>query len=170
MLSWPPISPNPQSIWASMGCTCNLQDLKDLLLMSWFQIPQDKFRGLDTSELIWLHNGGLYDTLVRWFLMLWLISVYIILSSCLSIQQPFCVILHNLISQLSFGSSLPWGIDSSLCIYEWTYVSLHASCKSLTIPPSFDRQSFKTGEPVLHNPSLTKFKLQVPTRLLLWHK
>lgn len=49
--------------------------------------------------------------------MLWLISVYIILSSCLSIHQPFCVILHNLISQLSFGSSLPWGIDSSLCIY-----------------------------------------------------
>ncbi len=79
--------------------------------------------------------------------------------------------IAKLISQLSFGSFLPWGIDIFLCIYEWTYVSLHASweCKSLTIPPSFDRQSFKTGEPVLHNPSLTKFELQVPTRLLLWH-
>ncbi len=99
-------------------------------------------------------------------------NTYIILSRCLSIHQPFCVRLQNLISQLSFGSFLPWGIDISLCIYEWTYVSLHASweCKSLTIPPSFDRQSFKTGEPVLHNPSLTKFKLQVPTRLILWHK
>lgn len=177
MLSWPPNSPNlnpAEHLWDVLDWRIlsmetpphNLQDLNDLLLMSWFQIPQDKFRGLDTSELICLHDGDLYDTRQVIF--------NVMADQCLyhSIQQPFCVILHNLISQLSFGSFRPRGIDFSLCIYmsERMCLCMQAGSTNLTIPPSFDRQSFKTGEPVLHNPSLTKFKLQVPTRLLLWHK
>ncbi len=51
VFAWPPNSPDLnliQKVW----CTAmhrNLQDLKDLLLMSWCQIPQDTFRDVVES-------------------------------------------------------------------------------------------------------------------------
>ncbi|KAK3533885.1 hypothetical protein QTP70_033007 [Hemibagrus guttatus] len=69
-LTWPPNSPdlNPaQHLWdvldkqvRSMEAPpCNLEDLKDLLLTSWCQIPQHTFRGpcLDGSGLFWHQKG-----------------------------------------------------------------------------------------------------------------
>ncbi|KAF7641348.1 hypothetical protein LDENG_00283840, partial [Lucifuga dentata] len=56
VLTWPPNSPDLSPIqhlgmcWKNKpdhgGPTSNFQDLKDLLLMPWCQIPQDTFRGL----------------------------------------------------------------------------------------------------------------------------
>ncbi len=77
--------PRSQYDWVSMGCAgptnliqggppCKLQDLKDLLLMSWCQIQQDRFRGL--MELFWQHMGGLHD-ISQVVLLLWMFSVFI---------------------------------------------------------------------------------------------
>lgn len=60
LVSWPPNSPHlhltehlwdvlEQQVRSMEAPPHNLQDLKDLLLTSWCQIPQDTFRGLEES-------------------------------------------------------------------------------------------------------------------------
>ncbi len=59
---------------------CNSENLKDLLLIYWCQIPQDTFRGLVESmpqqiSAVWQHEGDPHG-IRQGVLMLWLISVY----------------------------------------------------------------------------------------------
>lgn len=101
--------------------------------MSWFQIPQDKFRGLDTSELFWLHKRDLYDTRQVIFNVMADQCLYHSIKLSIHPAALLCDIAN--ISQLSFGSSLPQGIDISLCIYmrECMCLCMQAGSVSLSL-------------------------------------
>ncbi len=82
LLPWPPNSSDlhltehlwdvlDQQIKSMEASPLNLQDLKDLLLMSWCQISQNI---LDASELFWEYKGDIHD-IRQVVLMLWLINI-----------------------------------------------------------------------------------------------
>jgi len=91
-LPWPPNYPdlNPtehlrdvldQQIPSMEAPPHNMQDLKDLLLMSLCHKPQTRSEVLwspciSAPELFWQHEGDLHNISFNCFFMLWLINVY----------------------------------------------------------------------------------------------
>ena len=65
VLTWPPNSPDlnliedlwdvlDKQVWSTEAPPCNLEDLKNLLLTSWCQIPKQTSRGLEESMPWWV--------------------------------------------------------------------------------------------------------------------
>ncbi|XP_076147537.1 olfactory receptor 8A1-like [Alosa pseudoharengus] len=86
----------------------NLQDLKDLLLLSWYQIPQHSFRGLVESMP---RRGSVYNPM--YFLLVFILYILIITVNLTliltvimekSLHEPMYIFLSNLCLNSLYGT------------------------------------------------------------------